>query len=124
MRLSDVYRIEVNSYYCERLKKLYALRGEKHAPIKQTATDQMLNLLSYAKEESKVIAISLLDGDIDDVIGLVTCFDEHCVEVKQYDRSGTYDGETDVLIDDINHIDCDGDMEYSIKLLLQADNIC
>ena len=104
------------------LKRLYTIRGEQHASVKQKTSDQISNLLDHAKEEDKVVIIVLSNSNLDDVIGLITRFDEHCVEVRQYDRDGKYDGDTFILLDDITQVKCDGAMQHTIELLLQADN--
>jgi hypothetical protein len=124
-RLDNIYRVDFDGIYEQRLVKLYKLRKQNHNNSfieKENSTDDLfLELLEVAKNSNFVVTISIDETGLqENIIGFVKEINEdRMVVISKVSFEGFYDGEATFYLDDIVLINCDTSDEVPYKLLFK-----
>ncbi len=116
-QLKDIYRIETQSKYINKLKKLYSHEKKEHTVIEQTHNSLVSDLLSFAYHNQKIVSLELLESDNDDIIGFVDSLQSGLARISTIDEYGKSDGVSFIKTDDITHAVCDSENEIALKTL-------
>lgn len=104
MNVENVLRVEKNSKYIEKMKKLCC---DKTIPIYdlliQKDNIQMATLL-FAFNNKQILSIELLNSGYNDVVGYIESIDKDRCQIKQIDEYGDCDGISYIRIEDITKI--------------------
>lgn len=126
--LEDVFRVDFNGLYEQRLFKLYMSQNQHHEDfIKATIKDD-LNLykesLIAAKNLKLVVSVTVDQTETQDSItGWVKFISNSEVVISKISFEGLDDGESIIYIDDILKMNCDTSDEKSLKILNQLTTI-
>lgn len=99
-RTDAVYRVETDSSYVDRIKKLSGLKGtvlKKDIDITSLPFESIVN---YAVSSRHIAAISI-DDDIDDIVGYIDKYEGGKLYITQVSKNGITDGNTVIYLDDV-----------------------
>ena len=116
-RISDIYKIETDSKYAEKIEILSKINETKHDQLCRVKENGFSTLLTYAYETKKVVTIELVDSGNNDAIGFVQQINDKYCTISMLDDYGENDGVSVFNIEDISHLSCDGDDEFVLKQL-------
>jgi len=111
----DIYSIEYDGKYGNKLAILHTLNERKHADIELLTGDVILDILTFAHNNALIVTIEMHASELDDYQGFVTGIGDGVLTLKAIDRYGVHDGFAALNIRDITHIFCDTDSEASLK---------
>lgn len=117
IKYKDIYRLEKNDKYGEKVYKLYGIRKQNHPIVPLTSDNIILDLIQFSRDKQLVVTIELDNSGYDDLQGIVSEIQGDMVVVMQIDDDGNPDGKTVVCFDRITRAICDSDKEMAIKLL-------
>ncbi len=115
IHIQDIFQIEYQSKYIEKITKLHGMRKRKHKPV-EFGDDFVLSLLKFAKENDLIVNIRVEDCD-DSNDGFVLEADEENLKLCIVTSVGKADGMMDIDIASITDICCDSKWEQEIKLV-------
>jgi hypothetical protein len=121
--ISSIYRLNYNTKYCGKLRKLWTINGRKHHEVAQVSTNQYLNLLYHALNNRLVVSVELLDSSFSNIIGLVKRIEGESITFEEYDEYGEFDGVSIICLKDITHLVCDSEDESCLKLLIESNDV-
>lgn len=127
-RVDDIFRVDINGKYEDRLKYLYTYRKQSHVDFLKGKSISDSNLfkegLNAAKKSNMVVRICIDDTEEqDDIIGWVKNATETEVIISNISHSGENDGESIFYTKDIVKIACDTEDESVLGILNQRNNI-
>ena len=100
---------------------MYQLRKQKHPIVAATSGNPVVDMLTYARNNSLIVSIELFKSSFDDLRGYVSDITADMIIIEQIADDGEKDGDSVVSLSNITCVICDSDREMSIKLL--AENI-
>lgn len=120
-QISDVFRIETDSKYGDKIQKLSSLCNEK--PYTYTVNNKMMleSLLLIAQRDKQIVSIEILKSGYDDVVGFVDQLKDNSCIVKQIDEYGYEDGMSYIKLTDITQISCNSLDERKLLKLWTLD---
>jgi hypothetical protein len=116
-KIDDVFRIETESKYVEKLEYLIQHFESRHDPIEDKFHNGALNVINYAKEQKKVISITMFDNEDVELSGYVEKFNDELIWVNVIDLYGEDDGKCIIKLDKITFISCDTEVEIVLRIL-------
>lgn len=118
--INEIVKVETNTLYCKKIKKLISIKNTKFPKYKNINEDFMLWLLQNSKTYSKIIQVQLLQSNCCDVMGIVKELTNDTCLIAKIDHYGFKDGISEIKIADISSIKYDDiesrDLERFIKL--------
>lgn len=99
--INNINRIETNSQYVEKMKKLYVSRSMPINELQIVDESIIKSVLLFAFKEKQVVSIELLDSGCYDVVGIIKTIDAVECSIKQFDEYGYVDGNACFRIRDI-----------------------
>ena len=123
MSVDNVFRIETDGLYHEKMKKLCSGFENTVSPCNFPIDNNNISasVLLSASERNLLVSIELLDSGYNDVIGFIESITDGECKVKQVDEYGFEDGYSYVSIDDITKISCHTQDEKRIMRLWQIN---
>ena len=118
IRTRDLFRIDLNGAYEDKVRKLYESKNQVH-PNCPSADNLPLSILDYSLKNNKMISIEI--GN-DTITGLVNAYNSEYICLFAFDRYGRNNGETVVACDEIMSIAMDTSTEQSIQLLAEKQS--
>ncbi len=120
--MEDVFRIDIEGEYEQRLQLLCTLQKQKHEGFINKLTMQGSNLfkrtLEIAEKKSLIVTICIDETeDQDSVVGFVKDINSKETTISRVSFNGLSDGESTFFIEDIIKINCDTVDERLLKLL-------
>ena len=114
--IDDVYRIDYDSDYENKIAKLYCFRNQQHKLIDTFEDDDMIicPLLDYAKKYNLVVTLEFEDNSIS---GFINGYSGDVVCINCLNESGIENGISTVNLDDIEAICVDTEDEQNILIL-------
>ena len=127
-KIDDIFRVDINGNYEDRLKYLYEYRKQSHEDFLKGNANSDSNLfkigLLTAKRLNMVVRVCIDDTEEqDDIVGWVNNISETEVVISNISNSGENEGESIFYIKDIVKIACDTDNESVLGILNQRNNI-
>ncbi len=124
-RFDDIFRIDFNGQYEQRLSLLYRLQNQHHPNFLKNEVDEDTNLFLaalLAAQESLIVTRVSIDetGDQDDIVGFVQGINDSGIIVSEISFEGLADGESVFMIDDIVKMHCDSVEERVLGLLYKV----
>lgn len=116
---ADIYRVEYQGQYENKVEQLYRLRHQKHNKVENRTDSLIEDLLNYAYENGVFVSIEINNSGYKDVHGKVQTLQNETVVIRQIDESGNPDGETAINLQDISLVTCDSDEEIAMRLLFE-----
>ena len=114
--VDDIFRVEFDDKYSERMKKLIGNVDSIPSGITEPV---LISTVEYCKTAGRVTTFSLTEDDNEDVTGVVEAVTDDVVTVKQIDYNGEQDGYTSFRLSDICHIEIDrASLTARTKLML------
>jgi len=117
VKTEDIYRIEKNSMYEEKITLLSNMNNikRKYKKIPKTSSDLLNDLSNFSQQNQHLVSVELCDSDKDDTQGMIKSVSEDTVEVVCIDSCGRIDGESIIAREQISSFSCDDD--YCATLL-------
>lgn len=120
-RLEDVFRIDINGQYENKLQRLYFLQEQSHHAITSqlnSEVDLFVGILNISQKFGKVVDVCIDDTESQaDIVGFVKEVKENEVIISQISEYGFANGESSLMIDDIVKISCDTYNGHILELL-------
>lgn len=121
-RMEDVFRIDIEGEYEQRLQLLYTLQKQKHEDFINKLTMQGSNLfkktLEIAQKKNLMVTICIDETeDQDSIVGFVKNVNSKEATISRVSFNGLSDGESTFFIEDVVKINCDTVDEKLLKLL-------
>lgn len=113
----EIYRIDYNGSYEEKIRQLYTAKGQEHKwleEIAQVAAPIRLHLLEMARKNHLVVSFVFAE---DAVSGFVAEADEECAVLCVLDSDGNSTGRSTIQLDAVDAIAIDTDDEQDLLLL-------
>lgn len=125
-RLEDVFRVDIDGQYEQKIQQLYTLQGQCHQMLftNQVKNDSNLFKEALANSQKLAIVVNICIDETesqDSIIGFVKEISDNEVVVSRISDNGLADGESVILLDDIIKLNCDSDDEHILKLLYQSN---
>lgn len=123
-RLEDVFRVDINGLYEQKLHRLYFLQHQSHQTLlldpANTETNLFNEILIQAQKLGLIVNVCIDETETqDNIIGLTKEVSKFEVVISRISEYGLVDGESILLLDDIVKLNCDTDEEHILKLLYQ-----
>ena len=100
-KTDSVYRVESNSLYLDKVKKLFELKKESASlPDIDTNEDILLNTIKFAMNNNFVVTICIGENACD-ITGYIKNINDGNIKILQISEYGQNDGETIFLLQDI-----------------------
>lgn len=109
----DVYRIDADGEYEQKIQKLYNLKNQSH-PDLQYSEYLYDDLLSFCKEQNFIVSVELEECELS---GFLVNFDSEFVQLQLVNDYGKRNGETVLSTNEIISFSVDSEKEQDIKLL-------
>ncbi len=118
--IEDIYRIDYDGEYENRIERLYKLKNQSHNIINTFNSDEeiLYSLLDYAKENDYIASLEFQDNFIS---GLINGYDNSMVYLSIINEYGTADGTTIIDIDEVISVAIDTDDEQDLRILYKAN---
>lgn len=121
VRTEDVFALERDSRYTDKIDRLYRARGQRHPAIEAGRGESLTAaVLRHAQREHTVVTIELWDSGLDDVQGFVTALGDETVTIRQLDDGGRPDGKIEILPEAISALMCDEENRQALKILWET----
>lgn len=107
----DIYRIDVNGKYEEKLQLLYNLKKQKNINIElENKSGYLKSLIDFAFLNKEVVEISVDELDEQEsIIGIIKeILEDDIMSITQIDEFGEKNGISYIYISDIIKLDCGG----------------
>lgn len=119
LHIDDIFRIEANGKYEEKMKKLYSLKKQKHEKFELANDGVAYRIFDFAKENNLIVCFDFED---DCRRGFVQRYEENICIIKTVTDYSEPDGEAIIDIDQANSISLDTDFEQDLKLVFESRN--
>lgn len=116
---SDLVKIVDNSKYLCNLMYVLEKRGEHPMPIPQVKDFPLQALLQYARDNNNMCSFEQNKSGYN-IIGSVSAFDDHYVQIDQYTEDGEPDGSTLILQSSISRIHIGTHFLRYLEILLNS----
>lgn len=121
VRTEDVFALERDSRYTDKIDRLYRARGQRHPAVEVGRGESLTAaVLRHAQREHMVVTIELWDSGLDDVQGFVGTVGDKTVTIRQLDDGGKSGGEIEILPEAITALMCDEENGQALKILWEA----
>lgn len=120
-RIEDVYRIDYDGAYENKIEKLYSLRKQLYHPIDTFDPDEeeiLYSLLDYTKNNDLIMTLEFKDSLLS---GLVNGYDDNIVYLSIIDDMGFEKGISIIDIDKASTISVDTDDEQDLNILRKCN---
>lgn len=114
VRTNDVFRIDLNGLYEDKVRKLYECKNQSH-PDCFFEDDLCSSLLDYSQRCNKMVSVEI--GN-DTITGLVHGYNSEYIYLTVFDKFGRNNGETVIACDKVISIAVDTSIESNIHLLV------
>ncbi|MGI6501488.1 MAG: hypothetical protein ACOX1S_11555 [Anaerostipes sp.] len=117
-KIHDIYRIETDTKYIQKIEKLMHLNLKKHHENIKIEDDILKSFLQFLKEKEWISSFQIGDDDYYSITGFVKDIGDTAVRIMQISDDGEEDGETIINTEVITS--CQGDTmdEQIIKQLI------
>mgnify|MGYP006900180291 CR=1 FL=1 len=90
-RIDDLYRVDVDGKYEQKIGRLYSIKGQSHPPISIDASDRSLlqTLLNFAKQARLIVTFEFADECLS---GFVESMRHETVDLRIVDEYGVICG--------------------------------
>lgn len=121
-RNEDIFRIDSNGNYEQRIELLYALQIQNHENLfeKPTLKDSNLFKEAFVSAMKKDLIVSVCideSNDQDDIVGFVKDITSEEVVISRITFEGFTDGESTFYLEDVIKLNCDTVEEKALKLI-------
>ena len=118
-RIDDLYRVDVDGKYEQKIGRLYSIKGQSHPPISIDASDRSLlqTLLNFAKQARLIVTFEFADECLS---GFVESVRHETVDLRIVDEYGVICGLAQLLASEVSTVSVDTDDEQDIRLLVDA----
>ncbi len=106
LTMDRVLQLSSDTNYIEKIKKLLPHFNVEYEEIGCLSGDLVASLLTYAKDNKRLVTIELLKSDLVDVQGFVKNVTQTMCEVELVNDYGEQNGNTNVALKDITEITC------------------
>lgn len=114
--VSEIYRIDRNTYYEKKMAKLYRLKHSQHPIFKLGAkTDLLKGFLEFSQTHHLIFTITQTDGY--SFSGFLKSFDQKTLTIREVDSAGEENGTILIRIGDVLTFELDGYYEQCLRLL-------
>lgn len=115
--INEILYIERDEQYAQKMQTLCAEHRFPEIRLPSEAESVKTNILLYAKENKKVVALEVQYSGIDDITGFVETLENGLCTIKELDAFGQVQGTAYVETDRITQISCDSQNEQRILWL-------
>lgn len=113
-QITNIYRIDYNGEYENKIQKLYDFQKQKHSNISITEESILFPMLDWAKEYQKIISLELKNNSI---TGFVKEYNDYIITIQLIADTGLQNGISKIEIDEIVTFTFDSDYEQDLKIL-------
>lgn len=125
-RLDQIFRLDFNGQYEQRLELLYKLQNQRHQNFfknKIKMSNFCADVLLMAQKSNFIVSVCIDETETqDDIVGFVNHVKDTESIISRISFEGLEDGESVFLIDDVVKINCDSEDERVLELLFNAKN--
>lgn len=123
-RVEDIFRIDFDGQYEQKLEKLYFLQKQFHQELITSPISNEINLfkevLVNSQRSGRVVDICIdYTESQEDVIGRVKEVNDIEVVISRISQEGKDDGESVLFLNDIIKLNCDSQDEHILQLLYE-----
>ncbi len=118
--VGDVFRIELDSCYNQRMQKLMQTKALPEIDI-EFQENALMSLLNFAQNKKQLVSLELLSSGEWDVIGKVDSVLHDICVIKQFDVDGNEDGKSYISIKDITQLSMGSQEETIIQQLIKGN---
>lgn len=104
MNIDNVYRIETNCKYVEKMKKLCSNKQLPSYEFFSENNSIKISSLLFAFNKELVVSIELLDSGYNSIVGLIKMIEDNKCKIQQVDEYGNLDGISYIRIKDITKL--------------------
>lgn len=122
MNVNNVFRIEENGEYSEKMKKLYSTKQIPEYILDIKNDDIKKAVVMYAFQNKLIASIELIDSGVNDIVGFVEALDDSMCKFRQVDDYGYEDGFSYVSVDDITMVTVLSQDEKRVQTLWQLNS--
>lgn len=115
-RIEDVFSVEYDNDYCNKLESLYRLQNQAHATI-NLGDNAILAIIEWAYENKKIVSLELCDSGYTDIQGYINSIDSDSIEICKVDDYGEENGSATIEPSALSGIKCDSENEIALNLL-------
>lgn len=119
--IKDIVKIERNTLYLQKLKKLMNAKNTTFPDYKICTDDFVKGLLQEAKKREIIVCIQLLQSQNCDVMGIVKEINSHSCTILQVNSVAQFDGECQFDLENISSIKFDSNESRDINLMIQCE---
>ncbi|MBQ5591140.1 MAG: hypothetical protein IIU65_05610 [Clostridia bacterium] len=119
LRIEDIFHIEANGEYEEKVEKLYSIKNQKHEKLEFANDEIAYQVLDFAKENNLIVRFEFED---ECRCGLVDEIDNNICTINSINDYGKSDGTAAIDIDKAETIAVDSDIDQDLKLLFESRN--
>lgn len=121
-QISDIYRINKNDKYNERMQQLCMISDIENYLLNYEESDNVLrSVLLLSKNNNKIVSLELNDSGFDDIVGIVSNVTDSVCEITQIDFYGNLDGKAFVSLSNISQISFDSKTEQILQQLREQN---
>ena len=123
-RIEDIYRIDIDGLYENKLKKLYYYKNEEHDKLLLENKNIRYELLLFAEQHRKFLEISIdYDNEQEIIVGYIKRIDTENDNffINKVNSYGVDDGITVIHIDDIISLNYDSNDARDLSILYNCD---
>lgn len=114
--VSEIYRIDRNTYYEKKIEKLYRLKHSQHPNLKlETKADLLEAFLKFGQTQHLIFTITQTDGN--SFSGFLKAFDKKTLTIREINSSGEENGTILIRMGDVLTFELDGYYEQCLRLL-------
>lgn len=115
---SDIVMVNEATDYLQKILTLVKCWGESEPYVPTLSDDLLSNVLQYARESGRLIALELHRSGVRDITGTIEYLSPNTVLLKQVDEYGFDDGKSYVSIDAISRCFMDDDELMCLAMLM------
>ena len=117
--IDDIFRIEANGEYEEKIKNLYSLKNQKHEKFELVNAEIVYSVLDFAKENNLLVSFEF---ENDCRVGFVDKHKDNLCTINTISDFGKPDGIAVIDIDAVESIFVDSVFDQDLKLLFESRN--
>lgn len=117
LHIDDIFRIEANGKYEEKIEKLYSLKKQKHEKFTFDNDGIAYQLLDFASENNLIVRFEFHD---DIRCGFIDKYDQSICTINPVNDFGKSDGTATIDINKAEIISVDTDFEQDLKLIFES----
>ncbi|SHF13925.1 hypothetical protein SAMN05444392_10882 [Seinonella peptonophila] len=127
-RIDDIFRVDLNGEYEQRLRLLYDLRNQHHEDFIQISVDSQTNLfreaLMVAQKKNLIVSICIDEAEEQaDITGFVKHINMEEICISKVSFNGLEDGESFLYVKDLVKLNCDTTEEKLLKVVYDYSEI-